>query len=111
MLREKGVERVAFADPHVESFTVRSSNGETHSVEKKELTPEVLQAHDVSVVITNHKAFDTEMIATHASSIVDTRNALEDIQDERREKIRLLGGGNQNGVLQTSPAGHMGPSS
>jgi hypothetical protein len=34
------------------------------------------------------------MIATHAPSIVDTRNMLADIDDEAlRRKIRLLGGG------------------
>ena len=98
LLREKGVERIVFSDPHVDSFAVHTSDGATHPVEKKELTPELLNAHDVAVLITNHKAFDTELIATHANAIVDTRNALSDIQDERRSKIRLLGGGHENGV-------------
>ncbi|MGM0706056.1 MAG: nucleotide sugar dehydrogenase [Bacteroidota bacterium] len=100
LLREKGIDQVAFADPHVETFAVSASDGETHSVEKKALTPEVLQAYDVAVLITNHEAFDTEMIATHANAIVDTRNALSDVSDERRSKIRLLGGGHENGKAE-----------
>lgn len=95
LLREKGIDDIAFADPHVDAFSVRTADGSTREVEKQTLTPELLQAYDVAVLVTNHKAFDTEMIATHASAIVDTRNALSDIDDDRRSKIRLLGGGHQ----------------
>lgn len=105
LLREKGVDRVAFADPHVETFAVHGPDGSTTPVAKKPLTPEVLQSHDVAVLITDHEAFDTELIATHADSIVDTRNALSDIQDERREKIHLLGGGSQNGIAMAAQSG------
>jgi UDP-N-acetyl-D-glucosamine dehydrogenase len=99
LLREKGVEQVAFADPHVEEFAVHTANSTTRPVEKQPLTAETLQAHDVAVLVTNHEAFDTELIATHANAIVDTRNALSDIADERRSKICLLGGGHENGTL------------
>ena len=98
LLREKGISQVAFADPHVEEFAVRTADGATHPVDKEALTPEVLQSYDVAVLITNHEAFDTEMIATHASAIVDTRNAMSEIDDDRRSKIRLLGGGHKNGT-------------
>jgi len=99
LLREKGVDQVAFADPHVESFAVHTANSDTRPVEKEPLTAETLQAHDVAVLVTNHDAFDTELIATHANAIVDTRNALSDIADDRRHKICLLGGGHENGTL------------
>jgi len=39
------------------------------------------------------------MIAEHAPSIVDTRNALEDVTDaDLQSKIRLLGGGTPVGA-------------
>ncbi|PEN08530.1 UDP-N-acetyl-D-glucosamine dehydrogenase [Longimonas halophila] len=99
LLREKGIDKVAFADPHVESFAVHTANSDTRPVQKQSLTAETLQAYDVAVLVTDHEAFDTELIATHANAIVDTRNALSDITDERRSKICLLGGGHENGTL------------
>ena len=111
LLNEKGVEQVAFVDPHVDHFEVHTANGEKHAVKKETLTPDVLEAYNVSVLITDHDALDIEAIATHAPAIVDARNALADITDERRSKIQLIGGGNQNG-LQVSPLhasdGHSG---
>jgi hypothetical protein len=60
-----------------------------------ELTPEVLASHDATVIVTNHDAFDSHLIAEHAPTIVDTRNALSDVTDpELRQKIALLGSGN-----------------
>jgi len=94
LLDEKGVGAVRFADPHVEEYAIRLRNEGQRAVPKVELTPDVLAAHDVAVVVTGHDAFHPQMIAEHAPSIVDTRNLLADIDDpELCEKIRLLGGG------------------
>jgi UDP-N-acetyl-D-glucosamine dehydrogenase len=93
LLREKGVGTIRYHDPHVESYSVPGSNGEALDVPSVELTPNTLQGCDVAVITTGHDAFDAEMIAEHAPQIVDTRNALEDVEDRYRDKIQLLGHG------------------
>jgi UDP-N-acetyl-D-glucosamine dehydrogenase len=73
---------------------VTGAGGGTIEVPSANLTPEVLGAHDVTVIVTDHDAFDPHLIAEHAPTIVDTRNALSDVEDpDLREKISLLGGG------------------
>lgn len=93
LLRENGVGTIRYHDPHVSSYSVPGSNGEEMDVPSVDLTPETLRACDVAVVVTGHDAFDAEMIAEHAPQIVDTRNALDDVGEEHRHKIRLLGHG------------------
>jgi UDP-N-acetyl-D-glucosamine dehydrogenase len=41
-----------------------------------ELDPAMLEQFDCVVILTDHRAFDYELIAAHARSLVDTRNAL-----------------------------------
>ena len=93
LLREKGVAGVRYHDPHVEEYQAPGADGETAvEVPSVELTPEVLRQHDAVVIVTDHDAFDPHLIAEHAPSIVDTRNALETVTDpDLREKITLLG--------------------
>ena len=94
LMQEKGITDIQYHDPHVPSFSVEGSDGEHQDIPSADLTPETLQAHDAVVIVTDHDAFDPHMIAEHAPMIVDTRNALEDVEDpELREKISLLGGG------------------
>ena len=95
LLREKGIETIRYHDPHVPSYEVAGENGTPVEIPSVGLTPEVLQAHDAAVVVTDHDAFDPHLIAEHAPTIVDTRNALSGVTDpELREKIALLGSGN-----------------
>ncbi len=91
LLQEKGIGTIRYHDPHVESYSVPGSNGEAIDVPSVALTPEALQGCDVVVITTGHDAFDAEMIAEHAPQIVDTRNALEDVEERYRDKIQLLG--------------------
>ena len=94
LLEEKNAGAIRYADPHVDEYKVRYRDGSSRTVEKVDLSPETLQAHDVVVIVTGHDAFDVDMIAEHAPSIVDTRNMLDEVTDpELRSKIRLLGGG------------------
>jgi len=91
VLRKRGVSSVSYTDPHVPAYEVRV-NGSAEELPRLPLTPEVLEDHDVAIVLTNHTAFDYEMIAAHAPMIVDTRNALRDISCEE-EKLVVLGSG------------------
>ncbi len=100
-LKEEGVGQVAFADPHVGAFAVRTKRNGTVEVPRVELTQETLEAHDVAVIVTDHARFDYELIARHAPAIVDTRNALDGV-DVNPEKLYLLGAPAEQGV----PAPH-----
>jgi len=94
LLREKGVGTIRYHDPHVPAYQINEADGNPIDVPSVELTPETLRAHDATVVVTDHDAFDPHLIAEHAPSIVDTRNALDAVEDPAlREKIMLLGGG------------------
>jgi len=95
LLREKGVGTIRYHDPHVPAYQVEEGGDERLDVPSVDLTPETLRAHDATVLVTDHDAFDPHLIAEHALSIVDTRNALDAVEDPAlREKIILLGGGN-----------------
>lgn len=94
LLKGKGIENVRYYDPHVPSYSVELKSGESVGIPSVEFTPDALRDCDVAVVVTDHDAYDAEMIARHAPRIVDTRNALDDVDEaELREKITLLGGG------------------
>jgi UDP-N-acetyl-D-glucosamine dehydrogenase len=58
---------VRVADPHVVADHVHGS------VERVELTPEELAAADAVILLTDHDAFDMEMVRTHARYVLDTR--------------------------------------
>ncbi|MCS3642221.1 UDP-N-acetyl-D-glucosamine dehydrogenase [Salinibacter ruber] len=97
LLREKGVGQIRYHDPHVEAYRVpggEATNGTTGAVPSVELTPEVLRHHETTVIVTDHDAFDLHLIAEHAPAIVDTRNALGEVDNPvLRDKITLLGAG------------------
>jgi len=60
---------VDFSDPHVQ--TLEGGQGSL------ELTPEMLALYDCVVLLTDHDAFDRDLIQDNAALIVDTRNFLE----------------------------------
>jgi len=91
VLRKRGVTDISYTDPHVPEYTVRV-NGTAEELPGLPLTAEVLENHDVAILLTDHAAFDYEMIAAHAPMIVDTRNALRDIPCDE-EKLVVLGSG------------------
>lgn len=74
---------VDYNDPHV---------ARTHKMRKHDLgmqsvalTPESIAGYDAILVSTNHSVYDYQMIAKHAKLVVDTRNAMKNI--ERRDNI------------------------
>jgi UDP-N-acetyl-D-glucosamine dehydrogenase len=70
-LYEKGAQ-VYFSDPYVKSI---QTHGET--MQSTPLNAKVLQSMDCVVVLTDHSAFDYDMIANHSPLILDCRNALK----------------------------------
>ena len=68
---EKEGAHVEFADPHVPYIRV---DGEKRPARR--LSPSVLRGADCTVIVTRHRAFDFAVVACHARTIVDCRNAL-----------------------------------
>ena len=91
LLRAKGVSNISYCDPHVDSITIEDDHGNT-TLKATQLTEKVLKEHEVAIILTDHSAFSYAMIAEHAKTIVDTRNALKHIP-HNRDKVVLLGGG------------------
>ena len=73
LLTERGAQ-LSYSDPWIavlpkmRSFTVPD-------LQSCALTPAYLEELDCAVICTDHSAFDYQMIADHASCVVDTRNA------------------------------------
>jgi UDP-N-acetyl-D-glucosamine dehydrogenase len=70
-LRQKGA-TVCYSDPHVPAIQL-----EGEKTKSLPLTPELLQSMDCVVLLTDHSAFNYQMIATHSTVVVDCRNALK----------------------------------
>ncbi len=75
-LRVRGAD-VAFCDPHV---AFEPDSGAVPSARRASvvLDAETLAAADLVLVVTDHTAFDWDLVARHARLVVDTRRALED---------------------------------
>lgn len=91
ILLEKGVGGVTVSDPHVDEF-VAEFRGKKQPFRSEPLTRELLESHDVALILTDHDAFDYELIARHAPLVVDTRNAMARVEHDP-ERVTLLGGG------------------
>ncbi|MBZ0113741.1 MAG: nucleotide sugar dehydrogenase [Thermoanaerobaculia bacterium] len=67
---------VSYHDPHVVVAPSMRSWPDLPPLRSVELTAEMLSAVDVAVLLTAHRAVDYELVARHASLIVDTRGVL-----------------------------------
>jgi UDP-N-acetyl-D-glucosamine dehydrogenase len=82
MLQEKGAS-VAYADPLVPEMSEHGTKMIAVPV-----TAETLRGADCAVVVTDHSAFDYELIAREAPVVIDVRNALRNVA--ARERIVKL---------------------
>ena len=73
MLQARGA-IVVYNDPHVPSLP-RMRHHEALRLTSTPLTPEFLARQDCVLIVTDHSAFDYEVITEHANLVVDTRNA------------------------------------
>ncbi|MCY3832923.1 MAG: nucleotide sugar dehydrogenase [Chloroflexi bacterium] len=76
LLRQRGAD-VAFCDPHVPHIRLES-DCQMHSLE---FGPQLLQDAHCVVIVTDHSAFDWEVIRQHSSAIVDTRHVYSGSRD------------------------------
>ena len=66
---------VRVADPHL--------SGESLPYPLVEVTPDELASADAVVLVTDHDAFDYEMVGTNARYVLDTRNRMDGPSVER----------------------------
>ncbi|QOC23759.1 nucleotide sugar dehydrogenase [Wenzhouxiangella sp. AB-CW3] len=73
MLRDSGAV-LGYSDPHVPHFPKMREH--EFDLSSEELNSNTLSQADCVVIITDHDAFDYELIARHANPIVDTRGRI-----------------------------------
>lgn len=83
LLRGKGA-HVQYSDPHVPELLV-----EDEKLVGVPLTASTLATADCAVLVTDHRAFDYELIAREARVVIDVRNALRDVHEHRDKVITL----------------------
>jgi UDP-N-acetyl-D-glucosamine dehydrogenase len=70
LLAKKGA-LIDYSDPHIPVFTATGNNpGKLKSIA---ITAKTISRYDCAVLITNHDAFDYELIKRHAKLIADSR--------------------------------------
>jgi UDP-N-acetyl-D-glucosamine dehydrogenase len=72
LLQERGAV-ISYNDPHVP--TLPRMRHHTLRLDSQELTPAFLAAQDCVLIVTDHSAYDYQMIVDHSRLVVDTRNA------------------------------------
>ncbi len=72
ILRHLGAS-ICYHDPHVPRAPQMRSWPDLPAMVSEPLTPALLEAQDAVVIVTDHSAVDYELVARHASLIIDTR--------------------------------------
>ncbi len=76
---------VSFHDPY--SNAIRAEDGK---IEKGvALTPKNLSAADLVVIVTDHSAYDYDVIVKNARQVLDTRNATRNVKTGRGKIVKL----------------------
>ena len=85
LLEERGA-RIRYHDPHVPTFpAMRKYRRELTS---ETLTPELVSALDCTLIVTNHRDVDYDMIAQHCPLVVDTRNAMNGLPSLKARVVK-----------------------
>ncbi len=82
-LKDKGA-RVSYFDPFVPALSVNAS-----SVRSSRLNPSAISAADCVVIVTDHGNIDYSMVVKHAKLVLDTRNALRQLNPRPSKVVRL----------------------
>lgn len=91
LLAERGAV-LSFSDPHVPVLPAMRRRPAlaqaTIDMASRELTAEFLAAQDVSIIVTDHSAFDYDHIVRHSRLVVDTRNATARVAEGRQKILK-----------------------
>jgi UDP-N-acetyl-D-glucosamine dehydrogenase len=74
LLQRRGAE-VHYHDPHIPALRPDEEHGIHQSMESAAFGPDLLSSADCVVVITDHSAYDWQLVVDQSKLIVDTRNA------------------------------------
>ena len=66
--------KLSYSDPHIPCLP-RMRHYDVPEMTSRELTPEFLAEQDCVLIVTDHTAFDYDLIVKHSRLVVDTRNA------------------------------------
>lgn len=77
---------VSYHDPHVVKFPAMRNY--SFSMESVELDQKSLEVADCVVIITNHDVIDYNQIGTFSKLIVDTRNAMSEVETPRARIVK-----------------------
>ena len=74
-LKEAGAV-VDYYDPHIDEIKITRAHPHLAGQKSLPFSSETLDDYDAVVILTDHRAVDYELLASHARLIVDTRNAM-----------------------------------
>ena len=83
LFRKKGAE-VLMCDPHVDEIVLNDKIEKVY-----DLSADIIKQSDISVVVTNHDAFDYDLILDNAAVIVDSRNALKGVKSGKCAVVKI----------------------
>ena len=86
LLQHKGAV-LSYSDPYIPRLQKMRAYDFSHMV-SLELTEDVLKAHDVTLITTDHTDFDYQRIVDQAPLVVDTRNATRKVTRGREKIVR-----------------------
>jgi len=85
LLADRGA-KVTYHDPHVSKFpNMRNYSFDMNSVV---LDQNTLEQSDCVVIVTDHNAIDWSTIGSHASLVIDTRNAMDGIGSSKARIVK-----------------------
>jgi UDP-N-acetyl-D-glucosamine dehydrogenase len=93
LLSQKGA-KVSYSDPYAPILPARAWPGATE-LRSVDLTAATLASVDCVAILTEHKVFDYNLIATRAKLVVDTRNAVK----QPHPHVFRLGAGHQPSLV------------
>ncbi len=73
---------VSYHDPHIPAAPKMRSWPDLPAMESIPLSAETLEAVDAVVLVTNHQAVDYDLVAKHATLVIDTRGVYRDHNDK-----------------------------
>ena len=77
-LKERGAE-VSYHDPHVPEIRLTRDHSQWSGTKSVEWSKEIISSFDVTLISTDHTATNNQELANWSSLIIDTRNAMQDI--------------------------------
>jgi UDP-N-acetyl-D-glucosamine dehydrogenase len=83
LLRSRGAE-IVYHDPHAPEVALDSG-----VLRSQELTDDLLAGADLTVIVTDHSAYDYARIVEKSRAVVDTRNATRAVRTGRDKIVKL----------------------